>query len=115
MATESERGKRSAVISKETFSKALELMKEQESVNEKVSKTLNLVGNGHFAFSGGAQYYEALMLVLKEAVGDKYDYISWWLYEGAPDYLIWSGDEKQEWCLKEPGDLYDFIQNECQD
>ena len=52
MATESERGKRSAVISKETFSKALELMKEQESVNEKVSKTLNLVGNGHFAFSG---------------------------------------------------------------
>lgn len=66
MATESERGKRSAVISKETFSKALELMKEQESVNEKVSKTLNLVGNGHFAFSGGAQYYEALMLVLKK-------------------------------------------------
>ena len=54
------------------------------------------------------------MMVLKEASRDKYDYISWWLYEGAPDYIVWSGDEKQEWCLKELGDLYDFIQSECQ-
>ena len=103
-----------AVISKETFCKAKQLIKEQEAVNEKVSKVLNLVGNGHFAFGGGEQYFEALMMVLKEASRDKYDYISWWLYEGAPDYIVWSGDEKQEWCLKELGDLYDFIQSECQ-
>lgn len=29
-------------------------------------------------------------------------------------YTVWSGDEKQGWCLKEPEALYDFIINECQ-
>ena len=49
------------------------------------------------------------MLVLKEGVNDKYDYISWWLYEGAPDYKIWVEDGSREWVLKEPGALYDYI------
>lgn len=103
-----------AVISKETFCKAIQLIKEQEAVNEKVSKVLNLVGNGHFAFGGGEQYFEALMMVLKEASRDKYDYISWWLYDAAPDYEVWTDDEKTKWCLKEPEALYDFIRDECQ-
>ncbi|MGM9601615.1 MAG: hypothetical protein ACI3W5_08575 [Faecousia sp.] len=115
MATESKSGDPGAVISKDTFCKVIQLIKEQEAVNEKVGKALGLVGDGHFAFSGGKQYFEALRLLLKEGVRDKYDYIGWWLYEAEPDYLVWSGDEKQEWCLKELGDLYDFIQEECQD
>ena len=103
------------MISKETFCKALELIQEQQAVNKKVSDALELVGNGYFAFSGGEQYYEALMLVLKDASCDKYDYISWWLYEATPEYKVWSADHQQEWRLKEPGDLYDFIRDECQD
>lgn len=55
------------------------------------------------------------MLVLKEAVNDKYDYISWWLYEGEPDYKVWSSDNTEEWNLTEPEALYDFIVNECQE
>lgn len=102
------------MISKETFCKTLQLIREQETVNREVSNVLNLVGNGHFVFGGGQQYYEALMMLLKEAACDQYDYISWWLYEGAPDYRIWTQDEKKEWCLKEPSDLYDFIRDECQ-
>ena len=99
------------MISKETFCKTLQLIREQETVNREVSNVLNLVGNGHFVFGGGQQYYEALMMLLKEAACDQYDYISWWLYEGAPDYRIWTQDEKKEWCLKEPSDLYDFIRD----
>ena len=53
-------------------------------------------------------------MVLKEAVNDRFDYIGWWLYEGAPNYMIWSEDETKEWCLKEPEDLYDYIRTECQ-
>lgn len=103
------------MISKETFCKALQLIQEQKCVNEKVSNALGLVGNGHFIFSGGEQYYEALMLVLKEAACDRYDYISWWLYEGAPDYKVWTENHQCEWCLKNPDDLYDFIRDECQE
>jgi len=52
------------------------------------------------------------MEVLKETAGDKYDYISWWLYEGGPDYEVWSADQSHKWCLKELEDLYDFIISE---
>ena len=48
-------------------------------------------------------------LVLKEAVNDQYDYIDWWLYDASPDYKVWTEDGTKEWCLKEPGALYDFI------
>lgn len=96
-------------ISKECFCQALKLIQEQGEINEKFEKALQLVGNGHYVFGTGNKYYEALLAVLKEALNDQFDYISWWLYEGAPDYMIWSSDGKKQWCLKEPGDLYDYI------
>ena len=101
-------------ISKETFCKVIQLIKEQDRINDEFGKALDLVGNGHFVFGTENRYYEALLLVLKEALPDKYDYISWWLYEATPDYRVWAEDGKKEWNLKEPAALYDFIINECQ-
>ena len=102
------------MISKELFCKALSMIKEQEATDEDFGRALQKVGNGHFVFGTENKYREALMMVLKEAVNDRYDYIGWWLYEGAPNYMIWSEDETKEWCLKEPEDLYDYIRTECQ-
>ena len=59
-------------------------------------------------------YIAVSTMVLKEALPDKYDYISWWLYEAAPDYRVWAEDGEKGWILKEPAALYDFIRNECQ-
>lgn len=114
MALESERGAGKPVISKETFVKVIHLIQEQQEINRKVDKALNLVGDGHYVFGVNNKYYDAVLLLLKEGVNDKYDYIGWWLYEGEPDFKVWSEDEKTEWCLKEPEALYDFILNECQ-
>ena len=47
-------------------------------------------------------------MVLKEAVNDQYDYISWWLYETS-DYIVETSDGSQKWDLREPGALYDYI------
>ena len=86
------------------------MIREQEKINDQFSQALQTVGDGHFVFGSPNKFYEALMMVLKEAVGDKYDYIDWWLYEGGPDYEVWSMDEKQKWVLKEPlFYLYAFI------
>lgn len=71
--------------------------------------------NSRNMFGVNNKFYDAAMLVLKEAVNDKYDYISWWLYEGEPDYKVWSSDNTEEWNLTEPEALYDFIVNECQE
>lgn len=49
------------------------------------------------------------VLVLKEALGDRYDYLSWWLYEGDPDCIVMLEDEEQEWVPKEPDALDDYI------
>ena len=99
------------MISKEVFCKALALIQEQEKIDQEFSDALQKVGNGSFVFGTENRYFEALLLVLKAAVNDRYSYIEWWLYEGAPGYKIWSEDEKQEWDLREPGALYDYIVN----
>ena len=80
----------------------------------KANDTVYVLGDLMFRNQKSPEEYEALMMLLKEAACDQYDYISWWLYEGAPDYRIWTQDEKKGWCLKDPGDLYDFIRDECQ-
>lgn len=99
------------MITKEIFCKALRLIREQESTDEKFSEALKLVGNGHYVFGVGNKYCEALLMVLGEAVEDRYGYISWWLYE-TTDYMVWSSDETMSWNLREPEDLYDYIINE---
>ena len=101
------------MISKETFVKAIRLIQEQDEINRKVENALSLVGNGHYVFGTNSKDRVALLAVLKEAVGDTWDYIGWWLYEAAPEYKVWSDDETKEWCLKDPAALYDFIVNEC--
>ena len=102
------------MLKKETCCEALRKIQAQRERDKQFSKALTLVGDGHFVFEGGLLLLAALLDVLKEAVNDKYDYISWWLYDATPDYKVWSTDEKREWCLKEPEALYDFIRDECQ-
>ena len=101
------------MITKQMFCTALQMLKEQEAIDDEFGKALQMVGNGHFVFGTENKCREALLLVLKEAVNDKFDYISWWLYEGAPDYEIWTADESKKWVLKEPEALYDYITAEC--
>ena len=97
------------MLGKECFCKALRMIKEQQDIDDQFGKALNMVGDGHFAYGTGNRYLIALLNVLKEAVGDQYDYIDWWLYDASPDYKVWTDDGTKEWCLKEPGALYDFI------
>ena len=89
------------MLSKKTFCEALRKIQAQRKRDAQFSEALNLV-------------LSALLNVLEEAVNDKYDYISWWIYDSAPDYEVWTEDEKTKWCLKEPEALYDFIRDECQ-
>ena len=103
----------SAKISKELFCKAIHLLQEQEAVDDEFGRVLQKVGNGHFVFGTENRYREALLMVLKDGLNDQYDYIDWWLYEGAPDYKVWTEDESREWDLTEPEALYDFIKTEC--
>ena len=104
---------RTVLLCKETFCKALQMLEQQEDTDDKFSKALNLVGDGYFLYGTKDLYREALLMVLKEAMNDRYDYIDWWLYD-TDDYHVWTKDGKHEWNLQEPAALYDYIVNECQ-
>ena len=93
------------VISKETFCKALQLIREQEEVDRQFSEALQTVGKPN-------RCLDAAILVLVEAVGDKYEYIDWWLYE-LGDKVIELADGSQTWDLTTPEALYDYIVNVC--
>ena len=67
------------MITKETFCAALGQILEQREIDAKVGAALESVGDGHFVFGCKNRYLTALLLVLKEAVNDQYDYIDWWL------------------------------------
>lgn len=99
-------------ISKETFCKALSLLQNQMEKDEAFSDALSSMGDGLFLFGTGNEYLKALLMVLKEAVDDRFDYISWWLYE-TKDYYIQEADGSKEWHLNESADLYDYICYDC--
>ena len=96
------------MISKETYCKALQLIKEQEEVDRQFSEALQMVGNGHYVFGTPNRCLDAAILVLVEAVRDKYEYIDWWLFE-LGDKIIESADGSQTWDLSTPEALYDYI------
>ena len=97
------------MVSKDCFCRALRMIKAQQDIDEQFGNALNLVGDGHFAYGAGNKYLAALLDVLKEAVGDQYDYNDWWLYEAAEDHMVWEEDGSKKYCLKEPEDLYYYI------
>lgn len=100
-------------MKKETFCKVIKLIKEQELIDEKFSDALSSVGDGPFVFDGGGKYLEALLLLLKEEMNDKCDYIEWWLYDGA-DKKVYvenedTGEIEKEIDLSSVSSLYDFL------
>ena len=107
-----EKGLNQPMISKETFCKALQLIKEQEEVDRQFSEALQTVGNGHYVFGTPNRCLDAAILVLVEAVGDKYEYIDWWLFEHG-EKTIELADGSQSWDLTTPEALYDYIVNVC--
>lgn len=102
------------LLSKETFCKALRMLKEQDEINDKVSSVLKELTGNYVDFGCENRWLQALRMVLAEAVNDKYEYIEWWLYEATEDFKVWESDGSREWHLKEPEALYDYIVSECQ-
>ena len=96
------------MVTKNTFCKVLDLIREQDQINSKVEEALQLVGNGHYVFGTENRYYRALLLVLKELLHDRFDYIEWWLYD-AGDYTVENADGSRRWDLTKPEALYDYL------
>ena len=58
------------LLSKETFCKALQMIREQREIDAQFSKALELVGEGYFLYGAKNLYHDCLLMVLKEAIND---------------------------------------------
>lgn len=96
-------------VSKKTFCEALRLIQKQSKKERAFSQAINLMGDGHFVFGTPNHYLDAALIVLREALDDKYEYIDWWLFESCKSRTVQLKDGSKSWNLSTPEALYDYL------
>lgn len=106
------------MLPKELFISSLQKIQEQRARISELDTALEKMCDGYVCFDKDNLYLSALLDLLKYTMDDRYDNISWWLYE-APDagYTIWWKEDGKEVSvdLTEPGALYDFLAQNATD
>ena len=104
------------MISKEEF---IERIKELDEISEadwELDRALKRIAPSDFTGFSRPQLTNEKLNSLVDDMDDKYEYISWWLYD-CPDHgkgeddkcTVWSKDEKRKWIIKTPEALYDYL------
>lgn len=99
------------MLSRKTFAEAIGNIKKHEELMDRLHAVASELGDFPPNLDFESLNRRALLSVLKEAMNDKYDYISWWLYEATDDYTVsWEEDgQHEERNLKDVDALYDFL------
>ena len=98
------------MLKRETFVDAISKIKKHEELIERLDSVCREFGSFCPSLDFGNLHLQALLEVLKEAMNDKHDYISWWLYESTDQTVSWEDDG--QWVtveLKAAGALYDYL------
>lgn len=102
------------MISKKNFIKYLKKIKELDDAEDKITDSLRLIGSIDFSSFSLEKPITLALEILKDAIDDKYDYISYFIYE-----LNWGQDKMAKNCVTEKDgtkrslqtieQLYDYI------
>ena len=92
------------MLTKETFVGAINKIRKHEELMERLDSVCSP------SLDFGNLHLQALLEVLKDAMNDKHDYISWWLYEGTDQTVSWEEDGQSVTVeLKDADALYDYL------
>lgn len=98
------------MLTRETFVDAISKIKKHEELIERLDSVCREFGDFSHSLDFGNFHLQALLEVLKDAMNDKHDYISWWLYDGSDRIVSWEEDGKQVMAdLNDADKLYDFL------
>lgn len=98
------------MLTRETFVGAISKIKQHEELMDRLDAICREFGDFRPSLDFGNLHLQALLAVLKEAMGDEYDYISWWLYDGSDHTVSWEKDGQQVSVdLTDADTLYDFL------
>lgn len=98
------------MLTKETFVDAISKIKQHEELMDRLNSVFREFGDYRPCLDFGNLHLQALLDVLREAMNDKHDYISWWLFEGTDQTVSW--EEDGQWVtieLKDAEALYDYL------
>ena len=98
------------VLKRETFVDAIGKIRKHDTLMDKANKVFREFGDFAPSLDFGSLHLEALLAVLKDAMNDEYDYISWWLYENVDHIVSWKEDGQEiSRDLNDVNALYDFL------
>lgn len=98
------------VLKRETFVSAIDKIRKHEELMDKANKVFREFGDFAPSLDFGSLHLEALLAVLKDAMNDEYDYISWWLYDDVDHTITWmQGDYECSRDLNDVNALYDYL------
>lgn len=98
------------MLTRKTFVEAIGNIKKHEELMDKIDEVCREFGDFRPSLDFGDLHLHALLDVLKEAMDDRYDNISWWLYEKADPIVSWE-ENGQEITrdLSDVDSLYDYL------
>jgi hypothetical protein len=96
------------MITQEKFKEYIENYQEQMKLDNRISDGLEELCGCYVFFNCENKIYGDYLEVLAQAMNDKTDLISWWLFEDV-QHKITSKDGKLEWDLKTVDDLYLYL------
>lgn len=98
------------MLKRETFVDAISKIKKHEELMDRLDTVCREFGSFRPSLDFGNLHLQALLEVLKDAMDDEYDYISWWLYEGTDHIVFWEENGQTiSVDLTDVNDLYDFL------
>lgn len=98
------------MLTRKTFVDAISKIQKHEELMERLDSVCREFGSFRPSLDFGNLHLQALLEVLKEAMDDKYDYISWWLYDGSDHVVSWTEDGQDVSVdLTDVNALYDFF------
>ena len=77
------------MLTKETFIQAITAIRKHEELMDRLDAVCREFGDFRPCLDFGNLHLQALLAVLKEAMNDQDDYISWWLYDGGDRIVSW--------------------------
>ena len=98
------------MLTKETFIKAINAIRKHEELMDRLDAICREFGDFRPCLDFGNLHLQALLAVLKEAMNDQDDYISWWLYDGGDRIVSWEENgQKVSVDLTDVNALYCFF------
>ena len=98
------------MLKRATFVDAISKIKKHEELMDRLDTVCREFGSFRPSLDFGNLHLQALLEVLKDAMDDEYDYISWWLYEGTDHIVSWEENgQTVSVDLTDVNDLYDFL------